>query len=308
MLQQILNEFLNAYWLRPETALWRTVDAITMHDAKIYGRSLDFGCGDGINSFIKAGGTFKKTFDVFKGTGNLEQFFENEDIYNYPITNYIKINDSPSSSITVGFDHKKALLDKAEKLNFYKELILGDGNKTLPFKNNEFDSIFSDIVYWLNDLERVLSELHRITKPGGSVYLFLPDQNLLKASLYYNYQVKKKVKGYEFLKYLDRGRVSDNIKQARTEQDYFSAIKNAGFKVSEHKKHLSVRLLSIWDVGLRPIFPALNNACSRMSESDRIKFKDDMINTIKIFAEPLIDLEVLDKSNDKCFNYFHLKK
>ena len=75
-MRNILDEFLNVFWLRPETALWRTIDVKTMKNAILSGRSLDFGCGDGVFSFVRAGGTFESEFDVFKGASGLDKFFE----------------------------------------------------------------------------------------------------------------------------------------------------------------------------------------------------------------------------------------
>lgn len=55
-MKEILKNFLNAYWLRPETALWRTLDVEAMRTFKVTSPSLDLGCGDGTFSFIRAGG------------------------------------------------------------------------------------------------------------------------------------------------------------------------------------------------------------------------------------------------------------
>ena len=61
-----LRELLNVYWLRPETALWRSIDIEIMKDFEINGKSLDLGCGDGVLSFIRAGGKFDITFDDYQ--------------------------------------------------------------------------------------------------------------------------------------------------------------------------------------------------------------------------------------------------
>lgn len=57
----ILKNFLNAYWLRPETAMWRALDAISMNDFEFLSPSLDLGCGDGVFSFLRGGVSLKKT-------------------------------------------------------------------------------------------------------------------------------------------------------------------------------------------------------------------------------------------------------
>ena len=74
------KEFLNAYFLRPETALWRTADLMVMENAIVSGKSLDFGCGDGVFSFLRANGKFEDSFDVFQGTSHLNGFYDFKDV------------------------------------------------------------------------------------------------------------------------------------------------------------------------------------------------------------------------------------
>nr|WP_296440540.1 hypothetical protein [uncultured Acetatifactor sp.] len=38
--------------------------------------SLDLGCGDGTFSFLRAGGQFDDTYDVFMDVDNLDAFFQ----------------------------------------------------------------------------------------------------------------------------------------------------------------------------------------------------------------------------------------
>lgn len=79
--ERILTNFLNAYWLRPETALWRTLDVVAMRDFKFASPSLDMGAGDGTFSFLRAGGEFDNRFDVFLDVDNLDSYFDNVDVY-----------------------------------------------------------------------------------------------------------------------------------------------------------------------------------------------------------------------------------
>ena len=70
--QNILRNFMNAYWLRPETALWRSIDVEVMKNFEFESPSLDMGCGDGMFSFLRAGGSFDLNFDVFRSTDKLD--------------------------------------------------------------------------------------------------------------------------------------------------------------------------------------------------------------------------------------------
>ena len=75
--QDYLMAFLNLYWLRPETALWRTLDCLALKDVEFHPPIIDIGCGDGVFSFTRAGGLFDPSYDVFIHTGKLDSFFLN---------------------------------------------------------------------------------------------------------------------------------------------------------------------------------------------------------------------------------------
>ncbi len=75
------DQFLSVFWLRPETALWRSIDTLAMRDFEFLEPSLDLGCGDGIFSFVRAGGCFDITFDAFQAVGKLDHFFDKVDIF-----------------------------------------------------------------------------------------------------------------------------------------------------------------------------------------------------------------------------------
>ena len=47
--EKILKNFLNLYWLRPETAIWRTLDVLQIKNRPFQSPILDAGCGNGDN-------------------------------------------------------------------------------------------------------------------------------------------------------------------------------------------------------------------------------------------------------------------
>src|ERR1700730_12797869 len=77
----LLRTFLEYYWLRPETAMWRALDCTALARFELRRPSLDLGCGDGTFSFIRAGGAYEPAYDAFFHVGGLHRFFEGEDIY-----------------------------------------------------------------------------------------------------------------------------------------------------------------------------------------------------------------------------------
>ena len=270
-MSNMLKELLNVYWLRPETALWRAIDIEIMKNFEVKGKSLDLGCGDGILSFIRAGGEFDVTFDDYQSIGKLDKYFENEDIHDMFIEGYSPpIKQKPNYIFSTALDHKKNLLLKSKELGFYNDFVQHDANKTLPFKENTFDSIFSNILYWLDDPQHSLMEVSRILKPGGRVALMLPNTTMPEFSFYNQLHVKNKDKDYEFLKFLDRGRYSSNIKIAKSYGEWKSLISKSGLNIVEHKTHLSKTVMQIWDIGLRPLFPVLSKLVNAVDDKNKL--------------------------------------
>lgn len=171
-MQEVLNRFLNAYWLRPETALWRTLDVESMKNFEFVSPSLDLGCGDGTFSFIRGGGIHDDSFDVFMDVEHLEDFYNNVDVYDsYKNTNSIQVKKHSDYMIDIGLDHKCNLMNKAANLGLYHEFVEADANRKLPFEDESFQTIFFNIIYWLNNPTQVFSEIYRILKKVAGVVL-----------------------------------------------------------------------------------------------------------------------------------------
>lgn len=304
------EQLLNVYWLRPETALWRELDIRAMHQFEFTSPSLDMGCGDGIFSFLRAGGTVSNQFDAFRSLNHLDKFFENVDIYDAYEKNESSIVITPSRyQIDVAFDHKENLLKKGRQLNLYRGSKVGDANQPLPFSDASFNSIFSNIVYWLDDPQAVLKEIGRILQPGGRVCLMLPNRSLPEFSFYNQLYVKRNDPKWEFLEKLDRGRFKDNIRQARSSQEWESLFRNANLKVFEHKTHLSKTIIQLWDIGLRPLFPVLKKMADQISPESYVDIKSEWISTIRQFLEPILDMDdELGQGAEQAFHCYILEK
>ncbi len=125
-----LDEFLNVYWLRPETAVWRARDCARLEHLAIEAPSLDFGCGDGMFSFLCFGkGALAPGYDAYYDVAHTAEFFSDKDVYDFHAEHdRLRIAKTPEMSFTYGLDHKENLLAKAKRLNFYGELICADGN------------------------------------------------------------------------------------------------------------------------------------------------------------------------------------
>lgn len=307
-MSNILYEFLNAYWLRPESAMWRTVDVESMKNFQMRSPSLDLGCGDGTFSFLRAGGSFDESYDVFT-VGNLDSFFENIDVYDYYDSRKINIKREARYKIDVGLDHKETLQAKASKLNLYKEFVTADANKGLPFESNSFLSVFSNIIYWLDDPVYVFSEIYRVLKPGGQCCVMLPSTQYLESSFFYKYCIEQKREELDFLKLIDRGRVSENLKIVKDQREWEAIICDAGFEIKECVPHLSKTLIQIWDIGLRPLFPFLMKMVNEIDKDKMIEIKKEWVSFFSQIITPIISNEnKLTQNQEYCFFCYILEK
>lgn len=305
-----LAELLNVFWLRPETALWRELDIRAMEPFIFNSPSLDVGCGDGLFAFIRSGGKFDQKFDAFQAMSGLDKFFDNVDVFD-AFNEQVRpvIVDLPKYQIDCGFDHKENLLKKAGQLGLYSSLKQGDANKQLPYPAESFNSIFSNIVYWLDDPQAVLIEMDRILRPGGKVCLMLPNETLPEFSFYNQLFIKTGNPKWKFLEKLDRGRFSDNIRQARAQSTWEAMFKSAGLRIAGHKSHLSKTVIQLWDIGFRPMFPLLRRMADAIPPEELIDIKREWTTTLRQFLEPLIDMDnSLTQGKNPAFHCYILEK
>lgn len=305
-----LRQLLNAYWLRPETALWRACDLRAMAGFELAPPSLDLGCGDGVFSFIRAGGTLAENFDVFQSIGPLDKFFANADVYDsFDQGIAVEVVRRPGYEIDVGLDHKPNLLKKARALGLYAEIKEADANRGLPFADGSFRSVFSNMVYWLEDPLAAMMEIRRVLRPGGQACLLLPNATLRDFSLYWDLHVRTGNPAYRFLAKLDRGRLADNIKQVKSTAEWHGIVRQAGLEVLGHKQYLSGAIARIWDIGLRPLFPVLHKMASKIEAGDRLEIKREWVSTFETFFMPLAEMDpAMDAKTEPAFHCFVLRR
>lgn len=305
-----LEQLLNVFWLRPETALWREIDIRVMHAFEMRSPSLDLGCGDGVFSFIRAGGEFDRSFDAFRSVAQLDQFFQNVDVFDsFDEGLNSAVTKSPNYQIDVGFDQKKNLLKKAGQLGLYGTLQQGSANQSLPFPSASFSSVFSNIVYWLDSPQFVIAEISRVLKPGGVACLMLPNITFPQFSFYNQLYVKGGDTQWEFLKLLDRGRFSDNLRHAKSLIEWQQMFEQSGLKIEQHHSHLSKLTVQAWDIGLRPLFPILLEMANELPPEKFISIKAKWIKTMMAFIGPLVEIDKEIPGNESpAFHCFELRK
>ena len=175
--KDFLEAHLNVAWLRPESAFWDAIASAVISRYSINSPSLDLGCGNGIFSFITAGGRFSLDYDWYINT-DTERFGKNNDIYDAYLSDSSKkaIIKRPLYNFDVGFDVKINLLRQVMALGFYADTVAGNAVSEFCFKDETFKTVFSNILYWINNPRRSLKKIFNILQSGGEAILCVPDK------------------------------------------------------------------------------------------------------------------------------------
>lgn len=299
--KNFLKNHLNVWWLRPESALWDAIASTVISQYKIEFPSMDLGCGNGIFSFITAGGRFSLDYDWFRNVD-----FSKKDMYDTKRVNVSQyIEQRPKYKFDWGVDIKANLLQQARGLNFYKNLKLHDMNHPLPFEDESFGTIFSNILYWLRDPAAVLKEIHRVLVPKGMVMLCMPNQNFYKYCPTYRWKTQTGLKK-SLMRAVSRNRYK-NIAHIFTRSQFVSMAKKAGFSKVDSVPYLSSTTLKFWDIGLRPLSRPLIRMANELEPSKRRGMKKEWIDTCFEYLNLLYKMEFENK-DEKGFYLFCLRK
>jgi len=288
----LLRRFVDAYWLRPENALWMALRAEALAGCEWSVSSIDISCGDGIFSFLALGGRLDPDFDVFqsvkavKGGDAADMFDHVADDYKPPIIR------PPVTTINVGSDLKSALLAKAAALGLYESTRQVDNESRLPFDDGSFQTVYCNSAYWVRGIDAFLSELHRICAAGGRVILHVKLRSLFDYTLGgYRDQL-----GERFLDIIDRGR-KNSWPTVADEGEWERRFAKAGFVVAAKQPFVTGTHAHIWDIGLRPIAPILVRMTDAIAADTRASIKREWAD---IMCELL--LPFFDSSIDLCAN------
>ena len=131
----------------------------------------------------------------------------------------------------------------------------------------------------------------------------LPGPVYLDSSFYYTLYLRGKRPEFEFLKQIDRGRVTDNLKIVNTRDKWQEIIEAAGLKVEACIPHLSKTMLQISDIGLRPLFPLLKKMTSQMEASALLEIKREWVDLFETLGAPIVKNDTL-LADGKDFGFF----
>lgn len=301
MEQTRLKDHLYMYWLRPEAALW---DAIAAREigAKLQGcgNILEVGIGNGFFSYLLLGGSFTEEFDWFYSV-ETSGFRDNEDIFDHDsgvdVGKYLCTR--PVQRLKFAVDHKQTLLNQAASLGLADELIKVDANQAM--KLNGVDTIYSNILYWLNDPIAVLRQWQDILPVGGKVVIAFPNERFYRVCRSYTDTSR-------LWKLLNRGRASSIMWHMDIPEFEKKLLESTQYKIVSSKTYLSDLTLRIWDVGLRPLSPALIKMANSVDAATRLEIKHEWCSLMMPYLEEMLQRDMDSDPGEGGFNLVVLEK
>lgn len=294
-----LKAHLDMYWLRPESALWDCIAAKHIGSLlKNKKNILEIGIGNGYFSFITLGGRFAPEFDWFHNVAT-EGFWENVDIFDFDSGMSMEqyIEKKPDTRILVAMDHKQSLLNQAERLGYVDTLLRHDCNHPLP--RGKFSTVYSNILYWLNNPLRTIDDTASQLPSGGELIVAFPNSDFYRSCQSYS------AKG-DLWSILNRGR-ANHIMWHMDMHDFAREIRQRGlFEIVSTQRYLSQSILKTWDIGLRPLSIPLIKMANALSPKNRMEIKQEWCHTLLKFADSFLAQEVEKGGKEGGFNLVRL--
>jgi hypothetical protein len=312
----IMQRLLVPLWLRPESAMWY---AHMLHEARrmlkdFENPAMEFGCMDGLNTFVLLGGEFEQSFDIFSEvkwdkSSHTRSTLKDDYFDTAGSLTKDKIIQKPHEGyFDLGLDWKESHIKKAKRLNVFRDHVLCNPNKSLDMiQDKTFQTIWAPNLYWIENLSGLTNELSRILRVNGRIVTIAPGTEQLNHS-WYRFADKANKK---WLQDLDRGRYENSQKTARTYEDWISFFNSCGLEVSKHRRFIPSIVGEIYDIGFRPMFPVFMNMYEKLknsiSSSEFLELKQHWIDTISHFLEPLCDTSWMAQM-EHLWHIFELKK
>ena len=268
---ELFESYLNAFWLRPETAVFQFKECRIVQ--KMFSRVfeppfLDIGCGDGVNTSFLLGWNFAGDFDVYQ-----QLDLHADDIYDAvphrPITTHVV---KPGRPIDYGMDIKLSMVHRAKLLGTFCRLLQADAS-SLPLDNSSVGCIYSNVIRDFDGemLDAVLEECARVLRPGGHLIFSSPTEDYKESLFYYPrgamYRRQSNDELADLYMKLDRGR-SLFCRQQVPLADWEARLSRFGLGIVENVEFAPPALLQLWDTGLRPFSPYLVRWASLLRQGD----------------------------------------
>lgn len=283
--RKVLRKRLYLHWLRPERALFGAY--VELHaPLEPRGFSVELGCGDGLDTFLRLGGALDQSFDYFaalEGEVSAEEYAQGKDVYDVPVRSFAPVKDKPRIRFHEGLDLKDHLLERAKKLDAYNIVKRHDLNTALPYEDGSVDFVYSNVLYWLEDPNSAICEVSRILARGGEAVF----EVLTSAIREEEYFRRFGAWGRDWCRLMDRGRTA-SYPGLRSLGEWESAFANAKLLVQRKTDILPRGIFFVWNVGLRPIYPLLKRMVDAVQPVERQAIREQWVETFFDLLFPVL--------------------
>jgi SAM-dependent methyltransferase len=275
----IFDELVRLYWLRPENALFRFVEARILYkylDKYLIYPMLDMGCGEGLFTSVLFGAKVNEAYDNYESV-NAQK--------NDPYNNYVKVPEdfflNKPFPIGSGVDFKESSVKKARDLCVYDSVEQGDV-RDMPYENGQFNSIFSNMVNDIkeNDLEKVFCEVHRVLKKEGYFVFTTPNEKFLDCMYYHNKKELSDVGRF------DKGR---SEWAPRAKAVWVELSNSIGWEMESYVEYGDKNLISFWDTGFRPLFNSLIEFRAQLKRDDLFEVRKVWVEFVKSYLYRFVE-------------------
>ena len=291
-IDEYLNAWLNMLWLRPATALQKSLEL------KLLGRFLpfkepaaDLGCGDGTHSSLICGARFSQDFDMYlsvadmtvsndcissnrlgpqqkqflKKAENEKDYYKGKDAFlHFDQTAYegrIVYEKEPANHFDWSCDIAESLVKKARLLRTHKNAVVADLTKPLNLEDGQFMTIYSNVSYWMENKEGLFAEKCRILNDDGAIFMTAQDpaivEELAIATIVEKHRDMLQHKTTpNWVSQIDRGRRDQVMGRLLSIGDWNGIFEKSGLEIFFVGRYMSRDAYWHYDMDLRETFPS----------------------------------------------------
>jgi hypothetical protein len=304
--QQIFNNLLPYLWLRPERAVWDSLELEAVSKIllpSLKSPSLEYGCTDGFNTFTMLGGKLSFECDDYIDIPDIQNDSENDvnkDFFSVMPNDYQpKIICSPKTQFDIGLSWKSSHLKRAERLGIYKKLSIMNFDIIESKKFQKFQTIWAPQLFWTNEkfiIEKLL-DLQTMLNPKGNLITILPNENQIKENLIYKLKLPLLAE-----RIIDNGISNNFCKNARSLKEWEYIFNKANLKIIEQNGFINPIANRFYQFGFRPMFRPLlkmHSILKTNSNQSFLKLKENWVDTVHQFVNPLISQNAIKLPSEK---------
>lgn len=151
-------------------------------------------------------------------------------------------------NIDFGVEPNLIILDEAKKEGVYDLLVNANGAK-IPCPDNYFHTVFSNsVLEHIPDIDSVLEEVFRVTKPKAFFYFSVPNQKFLENLSIARLLDARKIKGVAKIYRQFFNHISRHY-HCLSPDEWRSKLSKTGFHIIDHWNYFSPHALSVLEWG-----------------------------------------------------------